>query len=743
MKFRFFLFSVVLINMFFVNPAFSQQLVFFRGEILNTETGEPVVGANVVVSGTKTGTSSDAGGHFELRLHPGEYHLKISSVGFSGKEIAVSVNPGDQSPLRIGLIPKKLEIGNVDVIGRFTIADRDTSINRIPASLLTSVTRISAAEMEKQGAVTLMDALKFVPGGWTENRGRKTKQFFSVRGQKYPYPDYSINGVWQKEFEETGYFLSALDIESVEIVRSSSALVKGLSGLTGVVDVKTKKPEKETVSLLAKYGDLNQYVSHLQYGNKINDIAFTTSASLFGTDGPAGKNGKERIANFHGNFDWEINRKLGLSAGTTWIQGLRQLTNIDGEIGANNIKTRIDKYDPVRTLLSYAKLMYQADDGSSTELQTNVSWRNAGYSSYNIPQETTTSIQEKDWEYGMNVLHSRPLSPSNVLRFGALYNHWVAPEGKRFYVGRSCNVHTFSGVVASEQKVGKFMFDAGLRLISGYIEKWGGFGIEGSATGFQNVAPIENQMAPMEWQAVAGASYLLSPAASLHYNFSGGTIAPRKGSLTEAGETPETEGRFQHDLGIRFKTKNQDEIAVTAFFTRRNNAVDYSGGTVVTENNLVMELYENLDKRSYGVELSTKWNIPALHSFVFANGLLMKGEKESGGTMTDDVQLPNIILNGGWYFEWSRFDANLMINYTGPYTNNRFVNPNWVKQNGDFPLGDFVSGDLTAGYTFQGKYSKRIFAEVKNILDKKYMTVAGYPEVGRMFLAGVKINLNP
>jgi hypothetical protein len=58
------------------------------------------------------------------------------------------------------------------------------------------------------------------------------------------------------------------DIESVEIVRSSSALVKGLSGLTGVVDVKTKKPEKETVSLLAKYGDLNQYVSHLQYETK-------------------------------------------------------------------------------------------------------------------------------------------------------------------------------------------------------------------------------------------------------------------------------------------------------------------------------------------------------------------------------------------------------------------------------------------------------------------------------------------
>ena len=74
-----------------------------------------------------------------------------------------------------------------------------------------------------------------------------------------------------KEFEETAYVLSALDIESVEIVRSSNALVKGLSGLTGVIEIKTKKPKRETISLLTKYGENNNYVANLQYGNKIND----------------------------------------------------------------------------------------------------------------------------------------------------------------------------------------------------------------------------------------------------------------------------------------------------------------------------------------------------------------------------------------------------------------------------------------------------------------------------------------
>ncbi len=152
-----------------------------------------------------------------------------------------------------------------------------------------------------------------------------------------------------------------------------------------------------------------------------------------------------------------------------------------------------------------------------------------------------------------------------------------------------------------------------------------------------------------------------------------------------------------------------------------------------------MELYENVDKRSFGVELSTKWNVPVIHTFFFANAMLMKGEKEKEDKMVDDTQLPNIILNGGFYFDYSRFDANLMVNYTGPYINNRFVNPKWVKDNGDFPLGDFVAADFNVGYTFAGKFSKRLFVEVKNILDQNYMTVAGYPDPGRIFMAGIRI----
>ncbi len=741
MKNHVLLLSILSIILIHTSQAYSQQLFTVKGNIYNIETNEPVISASIALVNTNTGTNSNEKGYFELRLANGEYKIRITSVGFASKEVHIRVPSENNEILKIGIQPKKQEIEGVDVFGNFTIPGRDTAINMIPLSILPAVTKVSAVEIEKQGAVTLTDALKYVPGGWTETRGRKSKQFFSIRGQKYPYPDYSIDGIWQKEFEETAYFLSVLDIESVEIVRSSNALVKGLSGLTGVIEVKTKKPQRETVSLLTKYGEHNNYVANFQYGNKINDVSFNTAAAFFGTNGIPGRGGKERIANFQGKMDWTISNKLTMLVGATFISGLREFVHIV-EPGSPKILNQEEKFDPLHTRVTYAKLNYRGNDDSQTELQASYTYRDANYQNYNIQQESTSSHHDKDWEYGFNLLHSRLISQSNTFRIGALYNHWVAPDGKRYYAGRRCDVQTWSGVIADEQKIGRFLLDAGFRLIGGYINEWGGFGIEGSAAGFQNVAPIIDQAAPIEWQSALGGSYVLSPVSSLHYNFSGGTIAPRNGSLTAQGTIPQNETRLQHDLGFRIKTQNQNEITVSTFYTQRKNALDLSGKTVISENDLIVELYENLDKRNFGVELATNLNVPLLHSSVFANATFMKGEKDAGDKMLDDNQLPNVILNTGFLYEHSGIDANLYVHYTGPYSNNRFVNPKWVAENGDYPLGDFVSADLTSGYTFSGKFPTRIFIEVKNILDKKYQTVAGYPDQGRLFQMGVKINFN-
>ena len=47
----------------------------------------------------------------------------------------------------------------------------------------TATSVIGRPEIEEIHPFSLVDAMEYVPGAWTETRGRKIKQFFSVRGQ--------------------------------------------------------------------------------------------------------------------------------------------------------------------------------------------------------------------------------------------------------------------------------------------------------------------------------------------------------------------------------------------------------------------------------------------------------------------------------------------------------------------------------------------------------------------------------
>jgi outer membrane receptor protein involved in Fe transport len=54
-----------------------------KGKITDAESGEPVIGANVIVEGTYMGAASDIDGYYYINnIPPGEYRVAISAVGF-------------------------------------------------------------------------------------------------------------------------------------------------------------------------------------------------------------------------------------------------------------------------------------------------------------------------------------------------------------------------------------------------------------------------------------------------------------------------------------------------------------------------------------------------------------------------------------------------------------------------------------------------------------------------------------
>jgi iron complex outermembrane receptor protein len=244
-----------------------------------------------------------------------------------------------------------------------------------PFSLLPVISTINVRQIQKQGAINLIDAMTFVPGGLTETRGRQVKQFFSVRGQKYPYPDYALNGIWQQEFEELPYFISAADIEKIEIVRSSAALLTGLSGIEGLINIKTREYTESEASLEMEYGSFNSIHTHLSGGGRIGRFAYAAGAGFDMSNGPEGKHSKETMGTLYSRFNWELSDKLNVLGSLYFLDGRRELTIAEPPADQRYINM-IQNFDPYWSVLSNVKMIYKPRENVSSELQLFYSYRN-------------------------------------------------------------------------------------------------------------------------------------------------------------------------------------------------------------------------------------------------------------------------------------------------------------------------------------------------------------------------------
>jgi len=707
-----------------------------RGIVRDEATLKHLESVNVIIAGTKYGTSSKPDGSFEIAgLPEGEHELQASMIGYKSKNQIVIVKKGSFTDVQIYLKPEAVSIDSVIVIGR-KIHNYISVPTLEPLSLNAVTTNITRLDIERQGAITLVDAVKFVPGALTETRGRKVKQFFSVRGQTYPYPEYAINGIWQREFHEMPYFISAGDIEEVEIIRSSAALITGLSGLAGIINVKTRNYDQPLTSAELEYGTFNTFHLHASHGAGYKAFSYAAGIGYEKTDGPDQKNAAEGIGSLYCRFDWHPSEKLIIGSNFYYLDGHRELALAEEPAG-KRFREEISSFDQIRSTMFNLKINYKPNDKASTEVQIYYTDRKPIFKREDINTKEIVVTSEKDHEWGFNLIQALNLSQRNTLRFGGLYNHWIAPNGKRFYAGRRCNLETISGVLADEHNFGSITLDAAIRWSRTYMNEYGAFNINGSGKLFSNVEPVINEWQPGNLQFALGLTWNLSTNWSVFYHSATGKIKPREGSLDENLNEPLNETRTKFDLGIQSSWKEAGKISLTGFYVNQKNAIVYSGGTY-EQNGIILELYKNMDEDHFGLEAEAI-SPTLLNLFsAFFNFTAMRSRVEENGQMEKNTLFPEIITNGGILFRKSGIDFNLYGKYVSKYENSRFVQQIKGEPPIFAPLGDFFTMDMSAGFTFGSTVSTRIYLKTQNLTNKKYSTVPGYPDFGRRFYLGIK-----
>src|SRR5262249_45763661 len=88
---------------------------------VSNERGESISGASITIHGTKTGTTTDAAGHFKLTVPDEGATLDFSSVGYQNQ----SITTGSQTVFNIVLVESVKGLNDVVVIGYGTVKKSD------------------------------------------------------------------------------------------------------------------------------------------------------------------------------------------------------------------------------------------------------------------------------------------------------------------------------------------------------------------------------------------------------------------------------------------------------------------------------------------------------------------------------------------------------------------------------------------------------------------------------------------
>lgn len=107
-------FNTTLFIVLFVSTSIYAQVFSVKGKVLDRENNSPLSYANIRVSGTTTGTSTNSVGEFELKLSSGYYILIASYIGYIADTILVNVDK-DITNIKIALRPTEINLPEVVV----------------------------------------------------------------------------------------------------------------------------------------------------------------------------------------------------------------------------------------------------------------------------------------------------------------------------------------------------------------------------------------------------------------------------------------------------------------------------------------------------------------------------------------------------------------------------------------------------------------------------------------------------
>ena len=253
-----------------------------RGEVFEGLSGEPLIGASVIIRGTTTGTITEWDGSFLIRADSLPVSLEISYTGFSSQVFVIEDAKEKQV---IILVEDAVLLNSVEVIGSRVSDHRKESPLTVEALDIIAIQQTASSDFyDGLGALKGVDLTTASLGftiintrGFNSTSPVRSLQIIDGVDNQSPGLNFSL-----------GNFLGApeLDVLKVELIQGASSAYFGPNAFNGVIDIRTKDPFiHQGFSISIKGGERNMFTGMFRYAKAIGDkFAFKLNGSYLRAD---------------------------------------------------------------------------------------------------------------------------------------------------------------------------------------------------------------------------------------------------------------------------------------------------------------------------------------------------------------------------------------------------------------------------------------------------------------------------
>ncbi len=372
------------------------------------ERGDAVIGANIIVKGTSTGTITNSTGKFEISVSSENKIITVSYIGYQSQEVTLS----NQRTLKITLVPDSKILDEVVAIGYGTVKKRDLTgaVSSVKTSDIIQTPTSNAMEAI-QGRVAGMDITRSSGGaGSGVNiliRGTKTIGYTDMYGNKTrnTEPLFIIDGIQGGSYSD----LNPNDIESIDVLKdASSTAIYGSLGANGVVIITTKKGKDNNVSVsLDSYYGVNGFVDYPT--PRMGESYMNVRREAFRSVGQW-----ETTADDYKIFS---NEEWDAIQNNKWVNWVDELTR-QGTEQSHNVTFSSGK-DKVKSYLSLGYFneqgIFKKDDMTKYSIRTNLD--------YEVKKWLNVGVNSQLTYYDKNTVPSNMLTQaSTYIPLGTPYN---------------------------------------------------------------------------------------------------------------------------------------------------------------------------------------------------------------------------------------------------------------------------------------------------------------------------------